>query len=332
VRRGDGDEPIQAAAGEALSELQCVQRELRRMTMERDMLKRRSATSRRTRSEVRLDGKAARDMAHAADMQVAGRVARRVLRVSGPRAERSVAAIFKDRPIESGSADVIELETPRRAEDASVVPVAVRAKFRQSNERSIKRIWIIVDNNPSPVSATIEYTLASGRAGIETRLRIDEYTFVRAIAETNDGRLWMAANFVKASGGCSAPPGKDPQAALASLGKMKFRIDGDIKPGVPLIAQLMISHPNDSGMVMDQATRQYTPSHFVRKVDVTFNGQPVISADLDFSVSENPNMRFYFVPMEQGELRAEVVDSHDLTFKAAVKVESHRLAPSKPAV
>lgn len=230
-------------------------------------------------------------------------------------------ALFKDRPISMQAGDVITLETPRRAEDAAVVPVAVRAQFPQSAQRSIQRLWLIVDNNPSPISAVFQYTLDSGRADIETRLRIDEYGFVRAIAETNDGKLWMAANFVKASGGCSAPPGKDPQAALASLGRMKFRFEGEPRPRTPLLAQLMISHPNDSGMVMDQLTRQFTPSHFVRKVDVSYRGKLVLSADLDFSISENPNLRFFFLPQaEGGELKAEVVDSHDLKFDSAIKV------------
>lgn len=82
----------------------------------------------------------------------------------------------------------------------------------------------------------------------------------------------------------------------------------------------MISHPNDSGMVMDQVTRQYAPAYFVRKVDVSYRGRSVLSADLDFSISENPNLRFCFLPSQEGELRAEILDSHDLEFKAAVKV------------
>jgi len=242
---------------------------------------------------------------------------------ASPQWQKLRAALFQDRPISTQVADIIQLETPRRAEDAAVVPVAIRAQFAQSEQRSIQRLWLIVDNNPSPVSATFQYTLDSGRADIETRIRIDEYSFVRAVAETNDGRLWMAANFVKASGGCSAPPGKDPQAALASLGRMKFRLEGDPQPRTPLLAQLMISHPNDSGMVMDQLTRQYTPSHFVRKVDVSYRGKPVLSADLDFSISENPNLRFFFLPQgEGGELKAEVVDSHDLKFDSAIKINA----------
>ncbi len=68
------------------------------------------------------------------------------------------------------------------------------------------------------------FTLESGRADIETRVRIEEYTYVRAVALTNDGKLYMAANYVKASGGCSAPAGKDAIAARANLGKMRLRV------------------------------------------------------------------------------------------------------------
>jgi sulfur-oxidizing protein SoxY len=215
---------------------------------------------------------------------------------------------------------VIALEAPARAEDAAIVPIAIRAKFAQSPARSIERVWLVIDNNPSPVSAEFRYSLASGRADIETRVRIDEYSFVRAIAETNDGELYMATKWVKASGGCSAPPGKDPQAALASLGQMRMRVDGTPAERRPLLAQLMINHPNHSGLAMDQATRQYTPAHFVRQVAITYGGQPVLAADLDFSLSENPNLRFWFAPAGPGELKAEVVDSKDLRFQSAIRV------------
>jgi len=56
---------------------------------------------------------------------------------------------------------------------------------------------------------------------------------------------------------------------------------------------------------------------------VSYRGKPVLSADLDFSISENPNLRFYFLPQgEGGELKAEVVDSHDLQFDSAIKVNA----------
>jgi sulfur-oxidizing protein SoxY len=230
------------------------------------------------------------------------------------------ASLFETRPIANAGDDALVLETPTRAEDAAVVPIAIRAKLPQTPASFVKKLYLIIDNNPSPISAIFTFTPQSGRADIETRVRIDEYTFVRAIAEMSDGRLLMRTRFVKASGGCSAPPGKDPQAALANLGKMKLRIDSDVVPNKPALVQLMISHPNDSGMVMDQFTRQFTPRRFVRTVNVTYGGASVLSADLDFSISENPNLRFYFVPSTQGRLAVEVVDSNETQWKSSLDV------------
>ena len=240
---------------------------------------------------------------------------------ASPNWQRVREPLFKNRPIRTDADGVITLETPLRAEDAAIVPIAIRAQFAQSPQRSIERVWLVIDNNPSPVAALFQYTQASGRADIETRVRVDEYTFVRAIAETNDGQLYMATRFVKASGGCSAPPGKDAQAALASLGKMRLHVDAPASKAArgPLLAQLMISHPNHSGLAMDQATRQFTPPHFVRRVNVSYGGKPVMTADVDFSLSENPNLRFHFNATESGELKAEIVDSNDLKFETSTR-------------
>ena len=230
------------------------------------------------------------------------------------------ASLFEKRPIAVATGDTLVLDAPVRADDAAIVPIAIRTRLPQTASRYVERLYLIIDNNPSPISAIFSFTPRSGRADIETRVRVDEYTFVRAIAEMNDGSLSMTSRWVKASGGCSAPPGKDQAAALASLGKMKFRIEGDLTAHKPVLAQLMISHPNNSGMVMDQTTRQFTPPHYVRKINVTYGGKPVMSADLDFSISENPNLRFYFVPDGTGELAAEVVDSRNLAFKSSLSL------------
>jgi len=234
------------------------------------------------------------------------------------------ASVFAGAAIEAGDR-VVALETPKRAEDAAIVPLAIRAQFPQTRDRYIEKIWLIIDNNPSPIAAVFQFTLESGRADIETRVRIEEYTYVRAVALTNDGKLYMAANYVKAAGGCSAPAGKDALAAKANLGKMRLRVGETLASGQPALAQLMVSHPNDSGLAMDQVTRSYATPHFVRRVEVRYDGRLVMNADVDFSISENPNFRFYFVPNGAGELNARVIDNQDLEFTAQTKLEGARL-------
>jgi sulfur-oxidizing protein SoxY len=229
-------------------------------------------------------------------------------------------SLFQTRPISLAADDIIALEAPARAEDAAVVPVAIRARMLQTPARYISKVYLLIDNNPSPIAAIFEFTPLSGRADIETRVRVDDYTFMRAIAETNDGQLFMTTRFIKSSGGCSAPPGKDPQAALSTLGRMKFKFDelaGAAGPDQPVAVQLLINHPNASGLAMDQVTHLNMPAHYVRTVEVRLDGQPLMSADIDIAISENPSFHFYFLPTGKGELKAELTDSRAMQFEAS---------------
>lgn len=229
-------------------------------------------------------------------------------------------SLFPNRAISEDATGIIELDTPTRAADAAVVPIAFRTRFVQTPTEFIQKVHLVIDRNPSPMGATFTFTPESGRAEIETRVRIEEYTHVRAIAEMNDGRLFMHTRFVKASGGCSAPAGKDLQAALANAGRMKLRIEGDVVLGKPALAQLSISHPNVSGLGIDQVSRLAPPPHYVRSIEIAYAGTPVLSADVDFTISENPSVRFYFVPKAAGQLTVTVIDSHDAKFEKSLAV------------
>ena len=231
------------------------------------------------------------------------------------------ATLFAERPINTDAAPVLALDAPVRADDAAIVPISIRTPGPRSDRRFVRKIYLVIDGNPSPVAAIFTFAPDSGRADLETRVRIEQYTPIRAIAEMDDGELFMVARFIKASGGCSAPAGKDAAAALANVGKMRLRLDQGATLGEPNLVQLMISHPNTSGLAMDQLTRLYAPPYFVRRVEVSYGGQPVMSADVDFSISENPNFRFYFVPRAAGELSARVVDTKDTVYSARLAVD-----------
>ena len=86
----------------------------------------------------------------------------------------------------------------------------------------------------------------------------------------------------------------------------------------------MVQHPNSSGLARDQMTQLYIPAYYVRTIEVTYAGRPIMSAEVDFSISENPNFRFYFLAREAGELKAVVVDTKDREIQGAVQVEVDR--------
>ncbi|MGB5833158.1 MAG: quinoprotein dehydrogenase-associated SoxYZ-like carrier [Thiohalocapsa sp.] len=222
--------------------------------------------------------------------------------------------LFGDRRVEDGS-DTIGLDTPYRAEDAAVVPVGFVAKFDQTPERHIKGLWLVIDNNPSPVAAVFEFPGDRVWDIISTRIRVNAYTNVRALAELNDGSLHMTSNFVKASGGCSAPALKDPSAAAANLGRMKMIVP-ERQADSPLVAKLLIKHPNNSGLQFDQVKRSYIPADYVRNIEVSYEGELLFKVTTDISISEDPAIIFGFMPDSDasGAFDVQVVDSEGRRF------------------
>ena len=204
---------------------------------------------------------------------------------------------------------VIELKTPYRAEDASVTPVSIKAAFPQSEDRSIDKIYMLVDENPQPLVGVFHLTNEMGRADLAMRIRVDKYTNVRAIAVLNNGEHHMVTNFVKAQGGCSAPLAADYARAMEKLGDMKFKTVGDVNEDRTMVGQFLLSHPNVTGMQKDQKTQLIRPAHYVEKIKIFYNGTHIMTAETGFSVSADPSFRFFFKPKEGGELTAEVVDS-----------------------
>jgi sulfur-oxidizing protein SoxY len=218
-------------------------------------------------------------------------------------------AIFGDRVVEDAG-DRVAIEAPERAEDAAIVPVAIRVAETLGPE--ISGLYLVIDDNPSPLAAHFVLGPLADTKEITTRVRIDDYTYLHVVAETKDGRLYASAQFIKAAGGCSAPAGKDQALALERLGKMKLTLAERLKPDAPISAKLLISHPNSSGLQMDQVSRNYIPADFMQTLEVTYNGQSVFRLESDIAISEDPSFSFSFRPSDPGAagvIKAEILDS-----------------------
>jgi sulfur-oxidizing protein SoxY len=223
-------------------------------------------------------------------------------------------AIFGDRVVEDAG-DRVAIDAPARAEDAAIVPVAIRVTDILAPD--IRGIYLVIDDNPSPLAAHFLFGPLADTREIATRVRIDDYTYLHAVAETADGRLYATARFIKASGGCSAPASKDQALALERLGKMKFTFREHPEPDLSIDAKLLISHPNNSGLQRDQITQYFIPADFMQTLEVTYNGQSVFRLESDIAISEDPSFDFHFrYPRSgsSGEIKVEILDSSQRHF------------------
>jgi sulfur-oxidizing protein SoxY len=231
---------------------------------------------------------------------------------------------FNGRPLVDG-AGVLAIEMPYRAEDAAIVPVTVRSTMPTGDERRVRAFTIIIDENPSPVAATFTLGANSGASSISTRVRIDSYTNVHAVAELSDGKLYVVKTYVKASGGCSAPTAKNADEAVANLGQMRLRQfvnDIDMRASRAREAQVMIRHPNNSGLQMDQVTRLYVPPFFIHEMKIWQGDDLILSMDGGISISQDPNIRFTYTPNGAKSLRAQATDTDNHVFKGDWPVQA----------
>jgi sulfur-oxidizing protein SoxY len=238
-----------------------------------------------------------------------------------------VRDVFNGRDLADG-AGVVAIEMPYRAEDASIVPVTLRTTLPPGDARAVKAITLVIDENPAPVAAT--FRTGPGVNTISTRVRVDSYTNVHAVAELSDGRLYATSVYVKASGGCSAPTAKNAEEAKANVGQMRFR--QFVQPAAtgkpagpasaPREAQIMIRHPNNSGLQRDQVTLLYIPAFFVRDIRVWQGDELVLAMDGGISMSEDPNIRFNYRPNGATQFRVEAVDTDGHMFKSEWPVEA----------
>ncbi|MFA9461071.1 quinoprotein dehydrogenase-associated SoxYZ-like carrier [Thiohalorhabdus methylotrophus] len=229
--------------------------------------------------------------------------------------------LFQDRTITEGES-VVDLTAPYRAQDPAMVPLSIQEKLPADSDRRIEKMWLIIDENPSPMTAKLHFESPRARANLSTRVRVATYSNVRVIAETADGELFMDKEFVKATGGCSAPVPGDLKEAKRHMGQMRMRIRERSEGWqAPWTLQVQIRHPNITGLQKDPITHLRPQPHYVRKVRVSYGGETMLWAETTFGLSENPSIRFDLVPGGPGDLRIVAEDTENNRFHKTLALQ-----------
>jgi sulfur-oxidizing protein SoxY len=110
-----------------------------------------------------------------------------------------LAALAKGTP----QAGKVTLKAPEIAENGNAVPVTVSVESEMTDKSYVKALYIAADGNPSPGVAVYEFTPQSGKAEVQMRVRLAQTEKLVAVAEMNDGALYMASREIKVTiGGC----------------------------------------------------------------------------------------------------------------------------------
>lgn len=227
--------------------------------------------------------------------------------------------IAGDDPLADGT-PVFSVTAPYRAHDAATVPIGIEQTDPAA--APIEAIKLVVDENPAPLAAEIRFGAAMHPLKFETRVRVNQYSNIRVLAEAGNA-TYMSGRFVKASGGCSAPATKDPEVALAGMGETRARLFGDapVQSNQRYEAQIMIRHPNYSGLQRDQITHLFISAHFINELEVYQGEELLFALEGGISISENPAFRFEYTDNGSPDFRVHAVDTEGNVFDTVLPKE-----------
>jgi sulfur-oxidizing protein SoxY len=80
-------------------------------------------------------------------------------------------------------------------------------------------------------------------------------------------------------------------------------------------AQVMIGHPNNSGLQRDQVTLLYIPPFFINEVRLWRDDSPILAMEAGISLSEDPNIRLTYASRDAKLFRAEARDTQGHVFR-----------------
>ena len=222
-------------------------------------------------------------------------------------------AFFAGRTINE-DAPFIRMTAPRRAESGAQVPLTINIDRTVGEVDAIKKLYILVDANPIPLTATYTLTELLGKFELSTRIRMETDSYVRAIGETADGKLFMASIPIRAAGGCGGLVSGDEAAIRAASGKVKMNFAEGVKTGEPVTTTFIVKHPMYTGLQRDPSGG-FKPAFFMEKADFTFNGKPVMQVHFGVGTAEDPYLRFNFTPKESGSMDVKLLDNEGKAFE-----------------
>lgn len=219
----------------------------------------------------------------------------------------------------------VKLEVPYRAKDDRQVPVSVQASL--PNGAKVKSVTIIIDENPMPVSLTVRPEQQRSSLWVSASMRFNGPSPVRAIVEAENGQLFMSEAMVKTSGlgACAAPPTTTLDVAAKTLGDM--RLTQIVAPlNVSTIAKpvmrtkLDISHPNLTGLQLDQITLLYILPRYVEKLAIDQGDEKLMSIEAGISLAENPSIAFDYVSNGAKKMHVEAQDTDETVFRHSLQI------------
>ena len=104
--------------------------------------------------------------------------------------------------------------------------------------------------------------------------------------------------------------------------KPRVKVPKKAEVGEVITIKTLISHPMESGQRKDKKTGELIPRKIINKFVATFEGEEIVSVDVDPAVSANPYFQFDMKVPGEGTVRFEWTDDDGSVYDIEKKIKA----------
>jgi sulfur-oxidizing protein SoxY len=211
------------------------------------------------------------------------------------------------------------------------VPITIEMSHPMEPGHHITRVTVVNERDPVPLKGIFELTPITGLVHLAFQARIDEgVSEVTVTAECNLHGAWTSTGTVRVAdgaGGCSDPSPSRTRSGSTEILPPRLRLPGlvragRVRAGEVLEAQLLMRHPNRTGLVRRDGkfVAESEPFH-LRELEVFYGEMRASRFLFTSALSDDPLITFRVRAGQGGLLRALLVNTRGQRFEALTRVE-----------
>ncbi|HEX9899994.1 MAG TPA: thiosulfate oxidation carrier protein SoxY [Candidatus Methylomirabilis sp.] len=225
------------------------------------------------------------------------------------------------------------LRLPVVTTNGAKVPVVVEMSHPMESVHYISNLHVVNERDPVPSKGMFHLTPANGQVYLAFQARIDHgVSEVSVTAECNVHGRWsstQSVNIPDGAGGCAAPAPPPRQTTRDEILPPRIRIPqlvkgGRIRPDEIIDVQLMMRHPNRTGLALRNGRFvQESEPFYLQEMAVFYGAERVSRFAMTSALGDDPFITFRLRARRKEPLRVVLTNSRGQRFEA-----THPMHPS----
>ncbi|MBM3612491.1 MAG: hypothetical protein FJX19_05945 [Alphaproteobacteria bacterium] len=230
------------------------------------------------------------------------------------------AAISADFGAPMLSAGQIEIAMPEFSDSGVSVPMSLHIPSPMTPENHPRVVRVYAARNPRPRIVAFYFTPECGEARISTRVRLDSFQDVVAVAEMSGGARFQAVRRVNVTYGACEDAVANDQFPPGWAPRIRISVPERVAPGEIFPVRTIISHPMETGL-RREASGLLIPVRIAESFACRAGGRTLFSAKLEPAIAANPYFAFSLRLRETSELTFEWTDTTGEVYADRARVE-----------